>query len=964
MLEWLDSSDTSGVKVSQVYDSVTTGLQAFYRSKLLPIEKDHLFHQFYSPELTDADFASAPMVLLMGQYSTGKTTFIRHLLQRDYPGMRIGLSHFGNAFLSRLEASRLSSPVLEGLTLIDTPGVLSGEKQRIKRGYEFEAVVKWFAERVVCTSEAEKAEEQEQEQEQAQGEKDEAEEEEDMILLLFDVSKLDISDEFRRVIQATRGNDHKICILLNKALCHSFGVAKGGISLLNEKGTFWDQPLKNEKLRELFEQEDRRKVNVRASVVKEVSTSDLIKRARLAKVHALLLDYFYKRMPTFFGHAKEQVLLQALQAVRWKHSLDDAAPVMCRIMLQSLYLDPSDVLGCTSLPLQQILTPMDFSTFKPVDPEKLQAVEALLAVDLPKLLQLIPEEQVRYGIEEAAVAQIVGMASPFAVMKVEGNTEQSVYKGQWQRPPTVEQFQADFDGLHPVDGKINAQQAKQKMVEAPRVHIRRDQPAGAIGGSSDDVSSSRRSRAWSLAPCEDDAAKAYRLSIISAEDFCRQYDSTLLKVIGGPTPAAPPQPIQSRIERKLAGLPAFAPSPAKVGDTGGAPQSPVSSSGGDPSGPLQSSAGQFRLKPFVRWRPSLRRGGYRSIQNNFDSSVTYTRLKARFPVDRLALAKVFSKEPPALSERGRLLDHGFPTAAAGGESEIGLRHIGRLEAAGLWFRDKYSPTAPGRRGSAGERPAKEHIIQQGTGVDPSRRGGAAVHSGEIVAGTPGGADVTPVAACCQPLSTIQPKMVPYIDDGAPAALIYADAFYQPGEVRRKAGHIAAEVQVNPEAASQVFYDCGTALAPVESIRGAVQPSSGEGDGPGAMLMADMRSVNSGDTDEKMSADLPITLPQEIRQLLHAGKDFEMDEDPEDGRMWLICGRDAASHSATRLCIGKGTWLRHYEAPQIPPYRAKAVTMFVNGWQSDSVEKLMGALSADPLRAFRAPKICELEEIGW
>ena len=60
------------------------------------------------------------------------------------------------------------------------------------------------------------------------------------------------------------------------------------------------------------------------------------------------------------------------------------------------------------------------------------------------------QEQVRYGIEEAAVAQetgwhadssphtcatvvlvfdqIVGMASPFAVMKVEGNTEQSVYK--------------------------------------------------------------------------------------------------------------------------------------------------------------------------------------------------------------------------------------------------------------------------------------------------------------------------------------------------------------------------------------------------------------------------------------------------------------------------------------------------------------------------------------------------------
>ena len=41
------------VQVNQVYDSVTAGLQGFYRSKLLPIEKDHLFHQFYSPELTD-----------------------------------------------------------------------------------------------------------------------------------------------------------------------------------------------------------------------------------------------------------------------------------------------------------------------------------------------------------------------------------------------------------------------------------------------------------------------------------------------------------------------------------------------------------------------------------------------------------------------------------------------------------------------------------------------------------------------------------------------------------------------------------------------------------------------------------------------------------------------------------------------------------------------------------------------
>ena len=30
------------------------------------------------------------MILLVGQYSTGKTTFIKYLLERDFPGIRIG----------------------------------------------------------------------------------------------------------------------------------------------------------------------------------------------------------------------------------------------------------------------------------------------------------------------------------------------------------------------------------------------------------------------------------------------------------------------------------------------------------------------------------------------------------------------------------------------------------------------------------------------------------------------------------------------------------------------------------------------------------------------------------------------------------------------------------------------------------------------------------------------------------
>ena len=82
------------------------------------------------------------------------------------------LSKFGGAFLNRFQCSLLRSPVLKCVTMVDTPGILSGEKQRVDRGYDFVGVLRWFAERV------------------------------DRIILLFDANKLDISDEFRRSIEA------------------------------------------------------------------------------------------------------------------------------------------------------------------------------------------------------------------------------------------------------------------------------------------------------------------------------------------------------------------------------------------------------------------------------------------------------------------------------------------------------------------------------------------------------------------------------------------------------------------------------------------------------------------------------------------------------------------------------------------------------------------------------------------
>ena len=209
-------------QVAEIFESVTDGLKQLYRTKIRPIEEMYRFGDFYSPLLTDGDFDAKPMVLLMGQYSVGKTSFIRYLLGRDFPGQHIGpepttdrfiavmhggedkstpgnalavsqnmpfrgLEMFGNGFLSKFQGAQLDAPLLHHVTLIDTPGILSGEKQRIGRSYDFTQVAEWFAARS------------------------------DVILLLFDAHKLDISDEFRLAIEALKGHDDKIRVVLNKA---------------------------------------------------------------------------------------------------------------------------------------------------------------------------------------------------------------------------------------------------------------------------------------------------------------------------------------------------------------------------------------------------------------------------------------------------------------------------------------------------------------------------------------------------------------------------------------------------------------------------------------------------------------------------------------------------------------------------------------------------------------------------
>ena len=305
MLRWL--KDDSHKHEPEVFQNVAEGLKKLYRTKLLPLEETYKFHDFHSPKLDDPDFDAKPMILLIGQYSTGKTTFIRYLLESDFPGIRIGpepttdkfiavmagdqdgvvpgnaavvdpskqfrpLTKFGNAFLNRFQCSTLRNQVVDSISIIDTPGILSGEKQRVDRGYDFPGVLEWFAERV------------------------------DRIILLFDAHKLDISDEFRRAIDAIKGYDEKIRIVLNKAdgidhqqLMRVYGALMWSLGkVINTPevarvyiGSFWDHPLQFDMNRKLFELEEKDLFTDLQSLPRNAALrklNDLIKRARLAKV--------------------------------------------------------------------------------------------------------------------------------------------------------------------------------------------------------------------------------------------------------------------------------------------------------------------------------------------------------------------------------------------------------------------------------------------------------------------------------------------------------------------------------------------------------------------------------------------------------------------------------------------------------------------------------------------------------
>ncbi|KAL6106062.1 ehd4 [Pungitius sinensis] len=533
MFSWVKQEQGGRNKDGEMYQTVTEGLQSLYLKKLLPLEETYLFHDFHSPALEAADFQSKPMVLLVGQYSTGKTTFIRYLLEQDFPGMRIGpepttdgfiavmygenegvvpgnalvvdpkkpfrkLNAFGNSFLNRFICSQMPNQVLQSISIIDTPGILSGEKQRISRGYDFAEVLRWFGERV------------------------------DRIILLFDAHKLDISDEFSEAIRAFKGQDDKIRVVLNKAdqvdtqqLMRVYGALMWSLGkVINTPevvrvylGSFWAKPLQNSENRRLFEAESQDLFKDIQSLPRNAALrklNDLIKRARLAKVHAYIISYLKKEMPSLFGREKK------------KEELIARLPEIYCILQREHHISPGDFPNVAKM--QDMLQHYDFSKFPSLKMKLVESVDKMLATKIAALMSMIRDEE-----SKAPPAMVSGGAfegsqdGPFGRGYGEGISAGADAE-DWIVSREKHRYDEIFYMLTPINGKITGVNAKKEMMNSRL-------PNTVLG------------KIWKLADCDHDG-------MLDDEEFALAQHLIKVKLEGYELPAVLPEHLVPPSHRK------------------------------------------------------------------------------------------------------------------------------------------------------------------------------------------------------------------------------------------------------------------------------------------------------------------------------------------------------------------------------------------------------------------------------
>lgn len=205
-------------------------------------------HKYHGPgDMIAATNTMYPFVLLLGNHSSGKSSFINYLLKRkvqmtgvaptddcftiigpseeediDRNGPALigdpdlgfhDLKTFGPILINHTQLKVRANTAMKDFMIVDSPGMIdspvsrtttTGGEDVMDRGYDFENVCRWYAERA------------------------------DLILLFFDPDKPGTTGETLSILtNALVGLDHKLSIVLNKAdqfrRIHDFARAYGSL---------------------------------------------------------------------------------------------------------------------------------------------------------------------------------------------------------------------------------------------------------------------------------------------------------------------------------------------------------------------------------------------------------------------------------------------------------------------------------------------------------------------------------------------------------------------------------------------------------------------------------------------------------------------------------------------------------------------------------------------------------------
>lgn len=211
------SEEKSRLKaMSKALEETSKHLMGFAKETLEPVSKRFAFE----PPPSSGEVLGSPHVLILGNHSSGKSTFINHLVGQDVQKTGLaptddgftlltyakdetkkdgntvvgnpelpygGLRDFGPNFVSHLRLKLIPVEVLQGITLIDSPGMIDAVGPDFERGYDFADAVRWFSERA------------------------------DLVVMFFDPDKPGTTGETMQIFaDALRGIDHKLLVVLNK----------------------------------------------------------------------------------------------------------------------------------------------------------------------------------------------------------------------------------------------------------------------------------------------------------------------------------------------------------------------------------------------------------------------------------------------------------------------------------------------------------------------------------------------------------------------------------------------------------------------------------------------------------------------------------------------------------------------------------------------------------------------------